>query len=55
MPKPKILVADDDPAILSMVQQILSHEGYLVDCAQDGEQALSGIKQTLPHLIHTSA
>ncbi len=37
--KPKILVADDDPAILRLIKVILEKEGYSVVTARDGRDA----------------
>jgi DNA-binding response OmpR family regulator len=36
----KILVADDDKAMLQMVEQVLEHEGYDVTKARSGEEAI---------------
>jgi two-component system alkaline phosphatase synthesis response regulator PhoP len=38
--KSKILIADDNPNILSFLEPSLKREGYLVFIAEDGEQAL---------------
>ena len=40
MPRPSILVAEDDPAIGNALQRVLNHEGYEVRRAGDGAQAL---------------
>ena len=37
--KRRILVADDDPAILRLVSAILEKEGYSVVTARDGREA----------------
>ncbi len=37
--RPKILVADDDPAILRLVKAIVEKEGYTVTTARDGKEA----------------
>lgn len=37
--QPKILVADDDPAILRLVKAIVEKEGYIVTTARDGKEA----------------
>jgi CheY-like chemotaxis protein len=37
--QPKILVADDDPAILRLVKAIIEKEGYTVITARDGKEA----------------
>ena len=39
-PKPKILVVDDEPRICQLLSELLSREGYEVDAAGSGEQAL---------------
>ena len=36
----KVLVIDDEEAILQMVKDILTNQGYAVDVARDGESAL---------------
>jgi len=46
-----ILVVDDDPAILSTVSDILSFEGYRVERATNGEEALQLIARSLPALV----
>ncbi len=38
-PLPRILVADDDPAILRLVTAIVEKEGYTVVPARDGREA----------------
>jgi len=42
----KVLVIDDEEAILQMVRETLSEHGYEVDVARDGESALSRLGQT---------
>ena len=37
--QPKVLVADDDPAILRLVKAIVEKEGYTVIAARDGKEA----------------
>jgi DNA-binding response OmpR family regulator len=39
--KPKVLVIDDDPASLELVETVLKAEGFHVDTASDGNLALS--------------
>ncbi|MCK4848917.1 MAG: response regulator [Candidatus Heimdallarchaeota archaeon] len=46
----RILVVDDEPDILELMQTILEHEGYDVINTQDGEQALEAVSQN-PDLI----
>jgi len=38
--RPRILVADDDPALLEALQEYLESEGYEVGTALDGNRAL---------------
>ena len=42
----KVLVIDDEEAILQMVRETLAEQGYEVDIARDGESALSRLGQT---------
>ena len=47
----KILVVDDDPAQLSLVDQILTHHGYEVLRASGGQEALRVIFEQKPDLV----
>ncbi|MFI3321318.1 MAG: response regulator transcription factor [Rikenellaceae bacterium] len=47
----KILLVDDEPDILEFVSYNLMNEGYIVECAPNGEEALKVIKTFKPHLI----
>jgi Signal transduction histidine kinase regulating C4-dicarboxylate transport system len=42
----RVLVIDDEEAILQMVRETLAEQGYEVDIARDGESALSRLGQT---------
>lgn len=47
----RILVVDDDPAVLRLVRDKLDREGYVVFTAASGHEALQTIRQRgLPHL-----
>ena len=46
-----IMVVDDEPDILAMVEMILSRKGYKTVLAEGGEEALELIKQRKPDLI----
>ncbi|MHA1948096.1 MAG: response regulator, partial [Candidatus Hodarchaeales archaeon] len=48
--KKRILVVDDEPDTLELMQTILEHEGYEVINTQDGKQALEAISHN-PDLI----
>ncbi|HMF71853.1 MAG TPA: response regulator [Flavitalea sp.] len=47
----KILVADDEPDILEIIQYNLTKEGYEVITAKDGDDALTKVKASKPDLI----
>jgi two-component system alkaline phosphatase synthesis response regulator PhoP len=47
----KILIADDEPDILEIIQYNLKQAGYEVCTAKDGDDALQKIKQLKPDLI----
>ena len=49
--RPQILVVDDDPDILEALSEILEAEGYEVDRARHGQEALARIDQRRPDLI----
>jgi CheY-like chemotaxis protein len=46
-----ILVVDDDPDILSVVTEVLGVEGYAVEPATNGAEALQVIERELPALV----
>lgn len=48
--KKKILIADDDPAIVEAIQMIFENEGYEVDKSKDAETIVR-IEKGQPHLI----
>lgn len=43
MPRKRVLVVDDDRAVRRMVTSVLTREGYDVDEAENGEEALKDI------------
>ena len=47
----RILIADDEPDILEIVQYNLAREGYDVSTAKDGDDALTKAKAQKPDLI----
>ena len=47
----KVLIADDEPDILEIIQYNLKKEGYTVVTAKDGDEALTKAKQEAPDLI----
>lgn len=47
----RILVVDDDPEIVSFVKRGLAYEGYKVDTAGDGTEALTKAHDREPDLV----
>jgi two-component system alkaline phosphatase synthesis response regulator PhoP len=47
----RILIADDEPDILEIINYNLSREGYIVQTAKDGDDALAKAKAFRPELI----
>lgn len=47
----RILVVDDDPEIVSFVKRGLAYEGYKVDTAADGSEALAKARESEPDLV----
>ncbi len=47
----KILVIEDDPAILKMLRRGLAYEGYLVDTATDGRSGMMAARDNRPDLV----
>ncbi len=46
-----VLVADDEPHILRALSFVLRKEGFSVDVAQNGEDALRKIRAGQPHVV----
>ncbi len=46
-----VLVVDDDPASLRLIQQSLSGLGYTVRCASDGQDGLLAVDRALPSAV----
>lgn len=47
----RILVVDDDPEILSLLRRGLAYEGYVVEEAKDGKEALAKAYTSPPDLV----
>ncbi|HXK17962.1 MAG TPA: response regulator [Polyangiaceae bacterium] len=47
----RILIVDDNPINLKLARLILDSEGYVVDTANDAEEALSVLAERVPRLI----
>jgi len=50
-PKARILVVDDEPSIVDAVATALRYEGYEVDEARNGRDALAAVATTEPDLV----
>jgi two-component system alkaline phosphatase synthesis response regulator PhoP/two-component system response regulator VicR len=48
---PRILVVDDEPHIVRLIQVNLERQGYQVETANNGAQALAKIKESRPDLL----
>ncbi|MBA3533329.1 MAG: response regulator transcription factor [Ardenticatenales bacterium] len=48
---PRILVVDDDHAVVSVLRRGLLYEGYLVESASSGQEALRLVSQARPSLV----
>jgi two-component system response regulator MprA len=47
----ELLIVDDDPPILRMLERTLRAEGYAVATASDGGAALAAVERSLPDLL----
>ncbi|GGK19017.1 DNA-binding response regulator [Deinococcus malanensis] len=47
----RILVVDDDPGVTNMLRRGLTYDGYMVDVAGSGEEALELARAHPPHLV----
>ena len=47
----RVLVADDEPSIVTAVEFLLRREGYEVSLARDGKEALALIEASPPDLV----
>src|ERR687892_2300993 len=47
----RVLVVDDEPMVREVLARYLEREGYAVDVAEDGEQALATYAATTPDLV----
>jgi CheY-like chemotaxis protein len=42
----RVLIAEDDPAIRTMLREMLAREGFVVESAVDGQDAIDKIQQS---------
>jgi len=48
---PRVLVVDDDPAILEICSDLLQTEGYAVSVATNGQQAVEQVHHEPPNVV----
>ena len=48
---PRVLIIDDNPTNLKLASDVLLSDGFVVETAQDAEQAQRILTQRVPHLI----
>jgi DNA-binding response OmpR family regulator len=51
MAEPRVLVVDDEPMVREVLARYLSKEGFTVDAASDGQEALDAFASTRPDLV----
>ena len=51
MSRKRVLVADDEPSIVTALEFLLSREGYEVQVARNGEEALRLVESAPPDLV----
>jgi two-component system phosphate regulon response regulator PhoB len=49
--RPTILIVDDNPAILTMLVEVLSLEGYPIETATNGQEALEKLSDGRPRVV----
>ena len=47
----RVLVVDDDRSVRQMITEALGAEGYIVEPATDGDEAITSAQRERPHLI----
>jgi len=47
----RVLVVDDDPSAVELLQEFLTAKGYQVLTASNGAEALRKVKEERPHLV----
>lgn len=49
--KPSVLIVDDDPRVVDVLQELLEDEGFKVHCEGDGRNALHSIERHQPDVV----
>jgi DNA-binding response OmpR family regulator len=47
----KVLIADDEPNIVTSLQFLMTRRGYLTEVARNGEEALAAVESFRPDLL----
>jgi DNA-binding response OmpR family regulator len=47
----KVLIADDEPSIVTSLEFLMQHSGYDVQVARDGDEALRLVGSFQPHVV----
>ena len=51
VPPKRILIADDEPNIVTALEFLLQRHGYVVEVARNGEEALQRVEDRTPDLV----
>jgi DNA-binding response OmpR family regulator len=49
--KPRVLIADDEPNIVTSLEYLMQRAGYTVCAARDGDEALALVESFRPQLV----
>jgi two-component system phosphate regulon response regulator PhoB len=49
--KPKVLIVEDETAVVTLLRYNLEHQGFEVDAVADGEEALVAVDENPPDLV----
>ena len=49
--KPKVLIVEDETAVVTLLRYNLEHQGFEVEAVSDGEEALVAIEENPPDLV----
>ena len=47
----RILIVEDEPAIIELLRMVLTRENYEVHACQSGREAIAKMKKVMPHLM----
>ncbi|HAJ20270.1 MAG TPA: DNA-binding response regulator, partial [Rhodospirillaceae bacterium] len=49
--KPKVLIVEDETAVVTLLRYNLEYQGFEVDAVSDGEEALVAIEENPPDIV----